>query len=138
FIVNAATQQFEAISNTNVNTLTAGDAYLLFTRGSRSIDLTDPNDNQSGSTVLRATGTLFTGPNTQNFPTTTAGAFIMFGNPYQSAVDINSVFGNSTNLNPNTYYIYDSSLGDHGAYVTVILPAGNNTSGSEANQYLQP
>src|SRR5690606_11271851 len=45
---------------------------------------------------------------------------------------------NSTNLNTNQYYIYDPGLGDYGAYVTVRLSDGSNTSGSDANQYLQP
>ncbi len=136
FTVDVSTQQFQAIANTDVNTLTAGDAYLLFVRGDRSIDLTDPTDNASGETVLRATGTLVTGTNTQNFAAASAGNFVMFGNPYQSAVDMNSVFANSTNVNSNFLYVYDPSLGTYGSYVTVDLPSG--TSGSTANQYLQP
>ncbi len=136
FSVNVATQMFEAIANTDVNTLTAGDAYLLFVRGDRSIDL--GNDFAAGQTVLRATGSLVTGTQTQNYATSSAGDFVMFGNPYQSAVNLNSVFAASTNLNTGHYYVYDPTLGDHGAYVTVNLPAGTNTSGSGANQYLQP
>ncbi|SDX36165.1 GEVED domain-containing protein [Aequorivita viscosa] len=136
FTVDVSTQQFQAIANTDVNTLTAGDAYLLFVRGDRSIDLTDPTDNVSSETVLRATGALVTGTNTQNFASATAGNFVMFGNPYQSAVDVNSVFASSTNVNSNFLYVYDPSLGTYGSYVTVDLPSG--TSGSTANQYLQP
>ncbi len=139
FTVDVAAQQFQAVLNTDVNTLTAGNPYLLFVRGSRAIDLSD--DLAAGSTVLRATGTLFKGTNTQSFATTAAGNFAMFGNPYQSAVDLNEVFSianGSTNLNTGHYYVYDPSLGVHGAYVTVALPLGTNTSGSAANQYLQP
>ncbi|SHJ97224.1 T9SS type A sorting domain-containing protein, partial [Aequorivita viscosa] len=136
FSVNVAAQMFEAVANTDVNTLTAGDAYLLFVRGDRSIDLT--NDLAAGETVLRATGSLFTGTSTQNYATSNAGDILMFGNPYQSAVDVNSVFAASTNLNPGHYYVYDSELGAHGSYVTVMLPEGTNTSGSVANQFLQP
>ncbi len=136
FTVNVGSQHFEAIANTDVNTLTAGNPYLLFVRGNRATDLSD--NDASSPTVLRATGSLFTGPYTQNFETTTLGDFAMFGNPYQSAVDINSVFANSINVKSNIYYVYDPSLGDNGAYVTVLLPEGTNTSSSSANEYLQP
>ena len=136
FTVNVASQQFQAIGNTDVNTLEAGKPYLLFVRGGRDIDLN--NNLAAGETVLRATGSLFTGTKTKNFPTAVPGNFVMFGNPYQSTVDINSVFAGSTNLNTAHYYIYDPTLGDHGAYVTVVLATGTNSSGSSANQYLQP
>lgn len=138
FTVNVATQAFEPIDNTDVNTLSAGESYLLFVRGDRSIDLT--NDFSANETVLEATGSLFTGTNTQTLSgANAAGDFVMFGNPYQSAVDINTVFANATNINVGFYYVYDPTLADHGAYVTVDLPGGgNNTSGSVANQYLQP
>lgn len=134
--VNVATQQFEAVTNTNVNTLAAGEGYLLFVRGDRTIDLSD--NNASSETVLRSTGALVTGPYTHSFPNADSGDFVMFGNPYQSTVNINSVFTGSTNVNSNQYYVYDPSLGAFGSYVTVLLPSGINTSGSSANQYLQP
>ena len=136
FTVDVENQQFEVVSNTDVNTLSAGEAYLLFVRGSRSIDLSD--NDAFGSTVLRTTGALFTGSQVQNFPDAEEDDFIMFGNPYQSAVDLNSVFANSTNLITSHYYVYDPKLADNGAYVTVLLPSGANFSGSAANQYLQP
>lgn len=136
FKVNVANQQFEAISNTDVNTLTAGDAYLLFVRGGRDINLGD--NFASGETTLRTTGALFAGTQVQSFPEANAGDFVMFGNPYQSAVDVNALFAGSMNLNTNQYYIYDPMLAEFGAYVTVRLDTGTNTSGSEANQYLQP
>ncbi len=132
FTVNVGTQQFEAVTNTDVNKLTAGSPYLLFVRGDRSIDLTD--NVASSETVLEATGSLFKGTHLQNFPTATTGNFVMFGNPYQSAVDMNRVFLNATNVNTNFYYVYDPTLATHGAYVTVNLL----TPGTSPNQYLQP
>src|SRR5690554_1640288 len=137
FTVNVAAQQFEPIDNTDVNTLIAGEPYLLFIRGDRSIDLST-NAATPTETILRATGNLHLGSYTKNFTTVQEGDLIMIGNPYQSAVNINSVIGNSTNINSGQYYIYNPTLGDHGAYVTVILPGGANTSGSFANQFLQP
>lgn len=138
FTVNVGAQAFEAITNTDVNTLTAGEAYLLFVRGDRSINLSDPNNNVSSATVLRATGSLTTGAKSQSF-NATDGDFVMFGNPYQSAVDVASVFSNSTNIYPLYYYVYDPTRATYGAYVTVNTSDGfNNFPGSTANQYLQP
>ena len=142
FYVPNGGQAFVAISNTDLNTLTAGDAYLLFVRGDRSIDLTDPGDNLSSSTTLRATGSLFSGPMTQTYNTTNLGDFVMFGNPYQSVVNVNSLFSNpsTTNVNTNHYYVYDPTMADHGAYVLVGLPGGTNTTNgsSTANEFIQP
>lgn len=138
FKVNVATQSFEVISNTDVNTLTAGEGYLLFVRGDRSVNLNDPNNNVSSETILRTTGSLATGTQSQNF-TASDGDFVMFGNPYQSAVDMASVLSNSTNVYPLFYYVYDPTLATYGAYVTVDPSDGtNNFPGSAANQYLQP
>lgn len=135
FTVDIANQAFVPVSNTDVNTLEAGKPYLLYVRGDRSIDLT--SNNSSGETILRASGELAHGINIQSFNTTTAGQFVMFGNPYQSGVDMNSVFGNSININPNTYFVYDPTLADAGAYVSVDLATGTNAVGSEANEFLQ-
>lgn len=141
FTVDVAAQQFVVMNNTNTNTLTAGNPYLLFVRGDRSLDLTDSGDNISSETILRATGTLASGPISQNFPIASNNDFVMFGNPYQSAVDISAVFSNSSsnNLYNQFYYVYDPSLGNHGAYVTIDLldSEGTNTAGSTANKYLQ-
>ncbi|TQD36227.1 T9SS type A sorting domain-containing protein [Haloflavibacter putidus] len=139
YTIDVANQQFEAIANTNSNTLIAGNPYLLFVRGDRGIDVTS-NQATPTATRLRASGTLLTGNQVQNFNVTNPGDFVMIGNPYQASVDINNVISNSNNLDANEYYVYDPSLGDHGAYVTVSLPDGlNTTSGSSsANQYLQP
>ncbi len=137
FVANGA-QEFTAIGNTNGN-LTAGDAYLLFVRGDRGIDLTDPGNNLSSETILRTRGSLKYGPQPiQTFNTTTTNQFVMFGNPYQSAIDVNLLFANAgaSNVNPNHYYVYDPSLGVNGAYVYVTLPAGTSTT--DADEFLQP
>lgn len=136
FVPNVAMQQYDAISNTDNINLTAGIGYLMFIRGDRGIDLT--SNTSVSETVLRATGELVVGSQSQSFTSPSTGAFVMFGNPYQSAVDVNDVVGTSTNVNTNEYYVYDPTLGSNGAYVTVSLPSGTNTSGSSANQYLQP
>lgn len=134
--VNIATQQFQAVNNTDVNKLTVGEAYLMMVRGDRSIDLN--NNNSLGETTLRATGKPIWGKKHLKYAVPYAGAFVMFGNPYQSAVDMTSVLANSVNVNKNHYYIYDPSLGAHGAYVTVGLTNPVNLPASNANKYLQP
>lgn len=141
YTVNVATQQFEIIDNTDVNTLTAGNAYLMMIRGDRTIDLSD--NEAFGETTLRATGELAVGDAAQTFTAPTMPvdetAFVMFGNPYQSTVDMGAVFAASTNVNTNNYYVFDPSLGDYGAYVTVNPNDGSsNIPSSDANQYLQP
>lgn len=138
FVVDIANQEFVSIDNTDVNTLDAGTPYLLFIRGDRSIDL---NSNTShSSTVLRSKGELQHGSITVNFPAMQIGEFAMFGNPYQSAVDITQVFAASDYINPNHYYVFDPNLGTNGSYVTVNLDTIpiSNTSGSPANEFLQP
>ncbi len=143
YTVDVAAQQFQVVGNTDVNKLTAGEAYLMMVRGDRSIDLN--YNNSFGKTTLRAKGKLVWGKKHLKFASPSNGAFVMFGNPYQSAVNMNTVLATSTNVNKNFYYVYDPSLGANGAYVTVYLPTGNNNNGgttnvpsSSANQYLQP
>lgn len=136
FTVNVENQQFVTVTNTNTNTLTAGEPFLLFVRGDRSIDLNDNNAIPT-TTVLRSKGELAFGDQEQNFVSPSAGAFVMAGNPYQSVVDVNFVVAASTNVNPFHYYVYDPTLGDHGAYVTVQLPEGGTFPPSSANQFLQ-
>ncbi|HZW77337.1 MAG TPA: T9SS type A sorting domain-containing protein [Flavobacteriaceae bacterium] len=133
--VDIAAQQFVPIANTNTKTLAAGDSYLMYIRGDRSINL-DSNTSE-GHTTLRAKGILHIGDKLEEFYTTTTGTFAMFGNPYQSAVNVNTLFSNSVNINPNHYYIYDPSNGAQGGYVTVMLPQGTNGQGSPANHFLQ-
>lgn len=134
---NVNGQNFVAVTSTLEN-LHAGKPYLLFVRGDRNIDLS--NNHSEGETVLRATGTLHYGTQpTVEFDNVVNGQFAMFGNPYQSTVDVNQLFQNGgTNVNTGHYYVYDPTQATHGAYITVNLPSGTNTGTSNANQYLQP
>lgn len=136
FTVNVASQQFEPIANTDVKTLQAGRAYLMYIRGDRSVDLTD--NTSSSATTLRAKGALRRGTALQMFNSTTAGQFVMIGNPYQSCVDMATLLAEAENLNPSFYYVFDPTINTHGGYVTVFLPSGTNLLGSSAGRYLQP
>jgi len=137
FLLDNVNQSWFAIDNTDVNQLAAGRPYRLMVRGDRSINVTS-NSAEPTATTLRATGVLATGTHTFSDFSPVAGHFNFFGNPYQAAVNINTVLNASANLNTNQYYVWDPNLNTRGAYVTVLLPAGTNTLGSQANQYLQP
>lgn len=136
FTLDAANRTWIPVDNTNEDNLSAGEPYLLFVRGHRGIDLT--NNASQDSTILRTTGTIHIGQHQQNFPAFDSGTFVMFGNPYVSTVDVNTVFSTSENVNPYFCYFYDPSIGNNGGYVTVSLPEGENNVGSLVNQFLQP
>ena len=141
FTFDNVNSNWNAVSNSNSNTLSAGTAYRLMVRGSRGIDVTD-NSTSPDTTRLRMKGTItspainFVVPTAQLNPTKDNFNFI--GNPYQATIDINNVLASSTNINTNQYYIWDPNKNSRGAYVTVDLPSGTNSDGSEANQYVQP
>ena len=126
-----------AVTNTNVDVLTAGTPYRLMVRGDRTIDLTT-NSPTATVTTLRATGTLKTG----NFTPTinqTADGFSLVGNPYQAPIDIKTILLNgSSNMNTGVVYYWDPTLNTRGGYVTRDLSANTNDIViSTFNQYVQ-
>lgn len=138
---NATTPALTPISDTDMNTLTAGEAYLLFVRGDRTIDVTS-NSATPTDTRIRAEGTIVTGTTTITGSEInhTAGNFNLIGNPYQATVEMNGIVTAATNINTNQYYVWDATLGARGAYVTVLLTGTGSTNGagSDANHFLQP
>ncbi|MFD2434664.1 T9SS type A sorting domain-containing protein [Mesonia maritima] len=137
FTFNNTTQTWAAVSNTDSNSLTAGEPYRLMIRGSRAINVTD-NDATPTDTRLKTTGNLVTGTQIFSNLTDDVNEFNFVGNPYQSVVNMNSVLSASTNIDTNEYYVWDPNKGTRGGYVTVALPAGTNSDGSAANEYLEP
>lgn len=141
FNYNNNTQAWSSITNTDVNTLVAGDPYRIMIRGSRAVDLNN-NAATPSVTTLRTTGTLKIGSYTNSSLSQVTGGYNFIGNPYQSPVDMRDVLTNSTNLNSNFYYVWDPKVGGangRGAYVTyTFLNDENNVDGSYVNQYLQP
>jgi len=128
-------QNWVASTNTNAS-LAAGNAYRLFVRGDRSIDLTN-NAATPSATVLRTTGTPYLGAKTYTL-SSTAGDWNMIGNPYQSTVDGDLMKANFNNVTPY-YYAWDPKMGTRGAYVVYDFIGGfNSFSGSQINQYFQP
>ncbi|PKG41649.1 peptidase M14 [Psychroflexus sp. MES1-P1E] len=145
FTFDNSTPSWDRVTNAN-GVLTAGQAYRLFLRGDRSIDITI-NGSPPTATRLSTTGVLAIGAQTETNLSNTANAFNFIGNPYQAQVDLNSLIMGSTNISSAEYYVWDPTLGGsptpgssggRGAYVTVELPAGTNSASSSANEFLQP
>ena len=138
FGFNHNTGQWAAVTNTNVNTLTAGTPYRLMVRGDRNTDLTT-NTPTATATTLRATGSLKTGDFTPALNQAAEG-FSFIGNPYQAPLDMEAVLTNSaTNIDTDVLYYWDPTLNTRGAYVTRTLSANTNTvQESSFTEILQP
>jgi hypothetical protein len=138
FTFDNATANWNAVTNTNVNALSAGVPYRLMVRGDRTISMAT-NTPTPTTTTLRSIGTLFTGSKLVDGLNEAADAYNFIGNPYQAPVDMEAVLASAVNLNTNFYYVWDPKMSTRGAYVTGILANGTNTiSGSLVNNYLQP
>ncbi len=103
--------------NTPPNTyvaLRSHDAYCLFVRGSRAVDLSLAVSAPPDATVLRAYGTLNeTGSNSNSVTRTlgnvTAGNGLFVGNPYASSIDITSLISSSriTGVDADKFSVWD-------------------------------
>jgi len=142
-------QTFTSFLDTENNTLTAGNPYLMTIRGSREGNL-ESNASSTYNTKLRSKGEIVKGGTSTSTTYTgvDAGAFILIGNPFHAIVDMISVVNNSTGIG-DFMYAYDptmggptdvnansSSLGGRGGYATIDLQSPS-TSGTEMNQSLQ-
>jgi len=126
-------QNWVASTNTNA-TLAAGDAYRLFVRGDRGIDLTN-NAATPSATVLRTTGSPYLGAKTYTL-SSISGDWNFIGNPYQSTIDGSQA--SFSNVTPY-YYSWDPKMGTRGAYVAYDLVGGTNSfPGSQVNKFFQP
>lgn len=150
FNYNNTTQAWEAIANTNATPFEVGVPYRAFIRGDRGVSLTIPNQPAT-VTTLTATGSIVQGDVTYDSNSTTnalsnlANGFNMIANPYPSYTDMSLVMDQSTDVNPNFYYMWDPTVNTRGAYVTVSLSTtnpmingSNNIMTSDADQFLEP
>lgn len=134
-----------------------GIGYLTLVRGNRSTDLTN-NDATVSDVTLRTTGVVHTGDyvvTASNLNPDPDGS-ILVGNPYQAPVDMDAVLNNpgTTDIQTDAYHVYDPTLGDNGAFVTVtfgnviandinslsfpLTDTDAMASNSSANRFLQP
>lgn len=139
FKYNPATDNLDFVANTNTTPFSSEPGYFLFIRGDRR-----PGTFNTGSvtapasaTVLRSTGTLYTG--TQPSVSTGAGNFGLVRNPYPSRIDMRNIV-RSGNL-VDAYQVWDSKLGGRfgvGGFQTftkteanyVVTPGGGSYGGN--------
>ncbi|MCW3113809.1 MAG: hypothetical protein JWR18_2205 [Segetibacter sp.] len=147
FTFNNATQTWAPVTVTT-RLLTAGTAYRLFVRGSRSTDLTN-NAAAPSVTTIRATGALVTGTvvmaksgggGTPGMPelSPVAGSYNFVANPYASVVNWINI--DRTNIS-ESIYVYDptiSGTNGRGAYVSYnSILQENSNSASSVDNYIQ-
>ena len=142
-----------AISSTNdinKDTLAVGDAHALMIRGDRSTTL-NSNTAVGPATTLRFTGTLEVGDQSvaASNLSSTSGEYNLIANPYQAIVDAKTLLesADATDLDDQTIYVYDPTLGTRGGYVAIDInnsnpsgtPEDNSLSGTtNANQFILP
>jgi len=153
YVWDPAAQQFDPLTDSNGG-MSFGNAYLLFIRGDRSLDLSANNTQVGNQTTLRMLGDALVGPIGLNYNVENPSDLIFIANPYQAQVDMLEVFANAgTNeVNTSNFSVFDPKLGLHGGFVTVdltttpvsntlapLFPDGSESSGSSpANEFLQP
>jgi hypothetical protein len=104
--------------------------YMVFIRGSRSIDLPASTPGTvPDNTVLRPTGSIKVG--SQPAITNPSGGFTVVGNPYPSAINFNNV--TKSNViggvgGNNAYYLWDPNLGGNFGYGAFVALSWNGTS----------
>lgn len=119
---------YEPIANTNSTNLELGVGYLTLVRGARTAGNLIANDGGDGEiTVLRASGNVVGGDfntfilNDGTDYATGGNGSSLIGNPYQAVVDMEEVLNGSTSIEPEFYHVYDATLGDNGAFITVTF-----------------
>jgi hypothetical protein len=147
FTFDASSYAWVAEANTHGagNILQRGEAYRLFVRGDRGVNLNTDLETPT-ATTLRTTGVLKV-CESMTFTTTSpvvplssaASRFSFIGNPYRSVVDWHLV--SKTNVEENLYYWDPTVSGSNGrgAYVTYNqATVSNNMVGSAVDRYIQP
>ena len=127
------------ISNAAIANTVSNIGYFAFVRGDRS--LTNMNNVSTSSiTTLSSIGALQTGALTYNIPNAASAStlgFALIGNPYAAPVDFASIVagGGLTNIS-TTFYTWDASMGNLGAYVTFVFSNGSysKTTNSSSTQ----
>ena len=127
---------WEAVTNTNLNVLTAGSPFRLMVRGDRTISMAT-NTPTATNTTLRATGALYTGNFTPTLNQASEG-YSFIGNPYQAPVDMEAALTTATNMNSDILYYWDPTLNTRGGYVARTIAANSNNVTSDFTEILQP
>ena len=113
FVLDNDGQAWYSVPNTNSTQLQVGNAYRIYIRGDRSINLTD-NEAVPTNTTLRAKGELFTGNFTPSIAQGT-NEFSLIANPYQSILDFKNL-NFQGGVNNNHLYVWDANASSRGSY----------------------
>ncbi len=128
---SASPPEWKEIPNTNSKGMNIDEAYALMVRGDRSTTL-NSNTAVGPATTLRFTGSLVGG--NQDVASTnlsaTSGDYNLVANPYQAIVDMKALLesGDATDLDDQTIYVYDPTLGTQGGYAAIDLSKSDPTS----------
>lgn len=117
---NSATDAWNPLANTTMPAVNA-DAYMLFVRGDRSIEL-GLNTVAPNNTTLRATGPLKIG--NQTFPVSATG-FTAIPNPFASPINFATLTRNNVQ---NNFYVWDPKMGGAEGVGGYVLLSFNGTS----------
>ncbi len=136
---NVSGSKWVGLTNTNATTLKAGQGFLIYVRGDRSVLPTTPTGN---NTTLRATGSITTGDTTIAASLTGGtGKFSLISNPYPSAINwVSRINGTTRDITltdlDDIFYVYDPSLGTFASYnaVTNVLSPSDS---KQSTKYLQ-
>ncbi len=142
---NDTGQTWDVVTSTNQvgDLLNPGNAYRLYIRGDRTLDLDVVGS--SNSTTLRSRGSLSHADLTKSYDVE-PGQFVLIANPYQNALDMETLIDDSSNITDDVIYYWDPTLGGangQGAYVTYTGFDNGGTgmalpSSSANNGFLQP
>jgi len=95
------------LPNTNGTVWSAYTAYMLFVRGDRNY--TAGNSPSTGPTMLRSKGDLHQGTQPAVVVSATGTGRTLVGNPFASAIDLETIFSSPSTLDQN-FYIWDPTL----------------------------
>ena len=114
------------VSNTDATALSSRPGYFLFVRGDRNYTPTVPSPTATNQTVLRSTGGLKQGTQPAAVVYASGSGRTLVGNPFASAIDMETIFTGTTNLDQNML-IWDPTLTGSsgvGGYRAIVRTAG--------------
>ncbi|HEX6915977.1 MAG TPA: hypothetical protein VF145_12090, partial [Chitinophagaceae bacterium] len=104
------------LAATNSGDIAAYQAYMIFIRGDRSVNLSLGATAPAGNTILRSTGSLRQG-NLVNYQSVSATGYTLLGNPYPAAIDFEAMHNAYPGLTAfYTWDPYQSGSYGYGAY----------------------
>lgn len=100
------------LPNTNSTAWSSYPGYMLFVRGDRNY--TPANVPATNATMLRSKGSLYQGTQPAVTVSATGPGRTLVGNPFASAIDLETIFSTVSSLDQN-FYIWDPALtGNYG------------------------